>query len=108
MIRLDMKNYNMMFYREALKISKLSSGKIDKHEYLTCEEILPSDQSRIIEQVEFTYSFLGKAFEKLITTIESQGEKQVKAIKQYGKQLLESNAFIKNMIMILTKIARQF
>ena len=30
--------------REAAKISALSSGKIDKYEYLTCEEILPSNQ----------------------------------------------------------------
>ena len=29
----------------------LSSGKIDKYECLAGEEILPSDQSRIIEQV---------------------------------------------------------
>ena len=35
--------------RKAAKISALSSGKIDKYEYLTGEEILPSDQSRIIE-----------------------------------------------------------
>ena len=32
--------------REAAKILALSSGKIDKHEYLIGEEILPSDQSR--------------------------------------------------------------
>ena len=29
--------------REATKISALSSGKMDKYEYLTGEEILPSD-----------------------------------------------------------------
>ena len=39
---------------EAAKISVLSSGKIDKYEYLSGEEILPSDQSRIIQQAEFT------------------------------------------------------
>ena len=50
--------------REAAKISALSSGKIDKHEYFTGEEILPSDQSRIIEQDNFTYSPLNKAVEK--------------------------------------------
>ena len=61
--------------REAAKISALSSGKIDHYEYLTDEEILPSDQSRIIEQVEFTYSPLGKAFEKQIKTIGEQGKK---------------------------------
>ena len=37
--------------REAEKISALSLGKIDKYEYLTGEEILQSDQSRIAEQV---------------------------------------------------------
>ena len=49
--------------REAAKISALSSGKIDKYEYLTCEEILPSNQQRIIEQAKFTYSPLGKAYD---------------------------------------------
>ena len=52
--------------KEAAKISALSSGKIDKFEYITGEEILPSNQSRIIEQARFTYSPLGKAFEKKI------------------------------------------
>ena len=33
--------------REAAKISALSSGKIDKYEYLTDKEILPSDKSRM-------------------------------------------------------------
>ena len=42
--------------RETAKISALSSGKIDKSEYLMGEEILPSNESRIIEQVRFTYS----------------------------------------------------
>ena len=66
--------------REAAKISALSSGKIDKHEYLTGEEILPSNQQQIIEQAKFTYSPLGKAFEKQIKTIEDQGQKQVEAL----------------------------
>ena len=42
--------------REAAKILALSPGKIDKYEYLTGEEILPSDKSRILEQAKFTYS----------------------------------------------------
>ena len=66
--------------REAAKISALSSGKIHKYEYLTGEDILPSNQQQIIEQAKFTYSPLGKAFEKQIKTIEDQGEKQVKAL----------------------------
>ena len=60
--------------REAAKISALSSGKIDKYEYLTGEEILPSNQRQIIEQGKFAYSSLGKAFEK-------QTEKQIGALK---------------------------
>ena len=67
--------------REAAKISALSSGKIHKYEYLTGEYILPSNQQQITEQEKFTYSPLGKAFEKLIKTIEDQGEKQIKAIQ---------------------------
>ena len=61
--------------REAAKISALSSGKIRKYEYLTGEDILPSNQQQIIKHVKFTYSPLGKAFEKQIKTIEDQGKK---------------------------------
>ena len=48
---------------------------------LTGEEILPSDESRIIEQVKFTYSAFGKAFEKQIKAIEEQRKKQFEALK---------------------------
>ena len=67
--------------REAAKISALSSGKIHKYEYLTGEDILPSNQQQIIEQTKFTYSPLGKAFEKQIKTIEDQSKKQIDALK---------------------------
>ena len=50
--------------REAAKISALSFGKINKYEYLTDEEILSSDQIKVIEQAKFTNSPLGKAFQK--------------------------------------------
>ena len=59
----------------------MSTGKIDKYEYLTSEEILPSDQSQIIEQDKFNYSPLRKALEKQTKTIEDQGRKQVQALK---------------------------
>ena len=52
--------------REAAKVSALSSGKINKYECLTGEEILPSDQRRVIEQARLTYFCLVKAFEKQI------------------------------------------
>ena len=35
--------------KEAAKILPLSSGKIDEYEYLTSEEILHPNQSRIIK-----------------------------------------------------------
>ena len=75
--------------REAAKISVLSSGKLDKYEYLTGEEILPSNQQQIIQQAKFNYSPLGKAIEKQIKTIKDQGEKQVKAIQD--KQIVNIN-----------------
>ena len=61
--------------REAAKISVLSSGKIDKYEYLSGEEILPCNPKQIIEEAKFTYSLLGKAFQKQTKTIEDQGKK---------------------------------
>ena len=62
--------------REAAKMSALSSGKTDKYKYLSGEEILASDQSRIIEQAN-THLPLSKAFEKQIKTIDDQGIKEV-------------------------------
>ena len=55
----------------------LSSGKIDKYEYLTGEKILSSDEMLLIEQAKFAYSPLGESFEK-------QAEKQVDVIKSIG------------------------
>ena len=83
-IRDEKLHYNIS--RKAAKISALSSGKIDKYEYLTGKEILPSNQQQIIEQAKFTYSPLGKAFEKQIKTIEDQGKKQVKALENLKLQ----------------------
>ena len=65
--------------REAAKISALSSGKIDQYKYLTGADILPSNQQQIIEQAKFTYSPLGKAYEKQTKTIEDQGKKHTLA-----------------------------
>ena len=65
--------------RAAAKISVLSSGKIDKYEYLTGEEMLPPQQLRIIQEAKFTYCALGKAFENETKKIDKHGEKQVEA-----------------------------
>ena len=61
--------------REAAKISALSSGEIRKYEYLTGEDILPSNQQQIIQQAKFTYSPLGKPYEKQIKTNYDQDKK---------------------------------
>ena len=52
--------------REAAKIAALSSGQIHRYEYVTGENILLSNQQHVIEQAKFTYSPLGKPFEKQI------------------------------------------
>ena len=69
MIRLEIRNYSMILIEK--------QPKYDKYEYLTGED----NQQQITEQAKFTYSSLGKAFEKQIKTIEDQREKQINALK---------------------------
>ena len=45
----------------------------------------------MIEQAKLTYSPLGKAFERQIKVIGSQGEKQIKKIDEHGKQQVNSS-----------------
>ena len=75
--------------REA-NISALSSGKIDKYKYLASEEILPFNERPIIEQAKFTYSPLGKAFEKQTKTIDYQRGKK-KQLKIMKKNKIKNN-----------------
>ena len=65
-------------YREAAKISALSSGKIDKYEFLTGKEMFPLAQRGVIEQAKFAYSALEVAFEKQRKAIEEQGKNKLK------------------------------
>ena len=83
--------------REAVKISTLSSGKIQKYEYLTGEDMLPSNQQQTIEQA---YSPLEKAFEKQIKTIKDQGRKQADALKVLEPKAIESGS---NNELVITK-----
>ena len=85
--------------REAVKISALSLGKIDKYEYLTGEEILPSDLRRVIEWAKFTYSHLEKALEKHKTTTTT------KTMKSMDKNCF-SLSLVKKMNMIVKKITK--
>ena len=61
-IRDEKLQYNIN--KDAAKISALSSGKIDKYEHLTGEEVLTTKKKQIIEKAKFTYSPLEKLFEK--------------------------------------------
>ena len=98
-IRDEKLQYNIN--REAEKISALSSGKTDKYEYLTGEEISPSNQEQIIEQAKFTYSPLGKAFEKQTRTIEDQRKRQRETIQDNKKQIVNNNDDYKNELLLL-------
>ena len=76
MVRLSIKKSNMILTEKQQKYQHYLQVKLIDNEYLAAKEILPSDQSRIIEQAKFTYSPLGNAFEKQIKTIKEQGEKK--------------------------------
>ena len=91
--------------REAAKISALSSNNLDKHEYLTGEDL--GLKPSTVEQAKFEYSPLGKIFNKglseedrkeglfkRIKNIEGKNEEQLKAIEDQGKKQLEE---IKNI-----------
>ena len=60
--------------RKAAEILAISSGKLHKYKYLTGEDTLPSNQQQIIEETKFSYSRLGKGFEKQTKTIKDQGK----------------------------------
>ena len=70
-----MKSYNIILIEKQQKYLLCH-----KYEYLTGEDILPFNQQQIIEQTKFTYSPLGKAFDKQIKTIKDQGKKQADAL----------------------------
>ena len=85
--------------REAAKISALSSGKIDKYEYLTGEEMLISNKQQIIEQARFIHSPFGKVFEKQTKTVEDQGEKEIKAIQDNKRQLINNDNYKDKLLL---------
>ena len=93
--------------REAAKISALWSSKIQKYEYLTGEDLLPSNQKQIIEQARFTYSPLGQAFEKQIKTIEDKGQKSIDALKDLKPKEQTKQLFI-NQMMIMPLLVKKF
>ena len=72
MVRLEMKNCSMILKEYQQKYQHYHREKLINMNILQVEEILPSNQRQIREQVKFAYSPLGKAFEKQTKTIEEQ------------------------------------
>ena len=91
--------------KEAVKISALS-GKLDKYEFLTGQEILLSDQIKITEKANFIYSPLGKTFLKTIKTTEDQHIKQVETLKALKSE--ENKEDIKSIEEIFPKGFRNY
>ena len=81
MIRLEMKNYNMILTEKLLKYQLYHQAKLISMNILLVKIHYHLIQQQIIKQAKFAYSPLGKAFKKQIKTIEDQGEKQVEALK---------------------------
>ena len=76
--------YNMILIETLQKYVLYHQAKLISMN-LTVEKILPSKQQQVIEQAKFTYSQLGKAFEKQTKIIEDKGKNQISAIKESGK-----------------------
>ena len=90
MVWLEMRNANMILTKKQQKSQHYDLEKIDNYEYLIGEEILPSNQRQIVEQATFTYSPLGKAFEKQRKEIEEQPKKQIKTVNDQGEKQIKA------------------
>ena len=74
---------------------------------------MSSNKQKIIEQAKFTYSPLGKAFEKQTKTIEDQGKKQVDSLvslepKEIKSRDTKPNAYSNYFLNGLAKIRESF
>ena len=74
MTRLNMKNYNMI------------SAKIDKCEYYAEEKVLPSDQSRVIEQAKLTFLLSVKLWKNKQKRLKTKKKKKQKQAKTKSKK----------------------
>ena len=87
--------------REAAKISALSSGELEKYEYLTGEDL--GYQPDVVQKAKCEYSPLGKVFNKgldesdkkegllkKLNNIEGKNKDQLDAIKGQGKKQLDA------------------
>ena len=89
MIRLEMKNCDMILTEKQQKYQHYHLEKLMNMNILQVKKYyLPIEE-------RFTYYPLGKALEKQTSTIKDQVKKQIKAIQDHGKQLVESYELIK-------------
>ena len=67
--------------RQATKISALSSGKLEKYEYLTGEDL--GYKPDVVQKTKFEYSPLGQVFNKGLETRDKKEEllKRLKILK---------------------------
>ena len=89
--------------RKAAKISTVSSGELEKYEYLTGEDL--RYKPGVVEKVKFEYFPLGsKAFNKgldekdkkegllkILKNTEGENEEQLEATKDHGEKQLQLN-----------------
>ena len=86
--------------RKAAKISTVSSGELEKYEYLTGEDL--RYKPGVVEKAKFEYFPLGKAFNKgldekdkkegllkILKNTEGENEEQLEATKDHGKKQLQ-------------------
>ena len=76
MIRLEMKNYNMILTENAA---------IFRLEKMINMNFLLVKKYYLLIKAKFTCSPLGQALEKQTKTIDNQGKKQIKALEEHGK-----------------------
>ena len=81
MIRLEMKNYNMILIERQPKYQLYHQVKFINMDILPVKIYYHLINNKYQRLAKFTYSPLGKAFEKEIKTIEDQGKKQVEVLK---------------------------
>ena len=80
-----MKSYNLVLIEKLRKYLLCHQTNLISMKILQVKKYYHQINKKIIEQATFTYSPLGKAFEKQIKAIEDQREKQIKAIKNRGQ-----------------------
>ena len=89
-----MKSDNMKLTEKQQRNHHYHLEKLINMNILQVKKHYPYIKIQVIEQSKFTYSPLGKAFEKQIQAVEDQGKKQINTLKGHLKQLVKSKAFV--------------